>query len=269
MKGVYLALLLSVSVLALLPTMHASYILTGLNTTVVLNQNSSAAVKEVLKVAVTNQSVAQYSQDRLALNLTLSKWQSLIGPSLVEHIINPSGSIYDFNFLPGPLVDSNNGKVAYLTLSYYVTNVTKVNQTGPRLLQYIFDDRVFNFEHAASGEVLGGNTTLTIILPSGSRILSVYPPPDSPSSAFVSNYRNVTSLSWYSDEPLSQFTLSYDVQQSLQSEVLSFFAQAYGYLGGFAYVIIAAAVALFVAYVYLKASRSGAGAGIAKKARKR
>lgn len=248
--------MLSVFAVAFLPSARAGYTVIGINTTVTLNQNTSASVSDILKVSVSNDSISQYSQDRLALNLTLSQWQNLIGPALVEHIINPTGSVYHFNFLPGPLLDvGSSGKIAYLYLTYYVSNVTKVDQTAPRVFNYSFDSAVFNFEHAASGEVLGQNTTLTIILPSSSRIVYVYPPPDSPTSGFLSGYRNVTQLSWYSNEPLSKFTLVYDVQQSLQGEVVSFFGQVYSALGGFIYLIIAAAVAIFIIYTYKRANK--------------
>ncbi len=256
MKQVYLALLLSVFAAGALPSVHAGFTIIGLNTTVTLNPNTSASVTDILRVSVSNDSISQYSQDRLALNLTLSQWQNLVGPALVEHIINPTGSVYHFNFLPGPLLDvGSGGKIAYLYLTYYVSNVTHVNQTAPRVFNYSFDGTVFNFEHAASGEVLGQNTTLTIILPSNSRIVSVYPPPDSPASGFLSGYRNVTQLSWYSNEPLSKFTLVYDVQQSLQGEVVSFFGQVYSALGGFVYLIIAAAIAIFIFYTYKRANK--------------
>lgn len=256
MRQVYLALLLAVFAAVILPSAHAGFTVIGTNTTVSLNLNTSASVTDILKVSVSNSSVSQYSQDRLALNLTLSQWQNLIGPALVEHIINPTGSVYHFNFLPGPLLDVGGGsKIAYLYLTYYVSNVTKVSQTAPRVFNYTFNNEVFNFEHAASGVVLGQNTTLTVVLPAGSKIVSVYPPPDSPASGFLSGYRNVTQFSWYSNEPLSKFTLVYDVQQSLEGEVLSFFGQIYATLGLFIYVIIAAAIAIFIFYTYKRANK--------------
>ncbi len=239
-------------VLALMPFSHASYILTAINTTVSLNQNTSAQVVEILRVSITNTSVAQYSTDRLALNFTLSQWQNIIGSSLIEHIVNPHGSIYDFNFLPGPIVSSTNGKVADLVMSYSVTNVTTVNQTGPRTFVYKFNDDVFNYQNAASGDVLGQNTTLTVTLPQGAKVDDVLPIPDYPSFGFAKSYRNVTELSWDSDEPLSKFVLTYTVTESLQDEVLGFFEHVYSYLGGFAYVIVILAVAALIIYTYLR-----------------
>ncbi|MFI5412269.1 MAG: hypothetical protein ACHQX1_00045 [Candidatus Micrarchaeales archaeon] len=234
---------------------HASYLVTTINTTVSLNTNTSAQVVEILRVSVNNNSVSQYSTDRLALNLTLSQWQTLMGPSLVQHIVNPRGSIYNFDFLPGPLINSANGKIAYLVMSYSVTNVTTINQTGPRTFLYQFNPANFNYQNAVSGQVLGQNTTLHIILPTGARIDRISPPPDVPVAGFEQNYRNVTSLTWSSDESLSAFTLTYTVQESLQDEVLSFFDSLYARLGTFAFVIIILAIALFIIYTYLKARK--------------
>ncbi len=58
-------------------TASASYTVQNLNVTMALKTNTSAQVSEVLKVLVSNASVSQYSTNRLALNLTLSNWQTL------------------------------------------------------------------------------------------------------------------------------------------------------------------------------------------------
>lgn len=234
---------------------HAAFTVLNINTTVTLNQNTSATVTDIIKLSVNGTSVQEYSTDRVALNLSLSQWQNIIGPSLIEHIVNPKGAIYNFNFLPGPLVNESGNKIAYLTLAYSVENVTTVNQTGPRSFVYQFNDNVFNFQHAESGAILGTNTTLTIILPSGSQINEVRPLPDLPALGYEQSYKNATKLVWDSDEPLSQFQLTYTVQQSLQSEVTSFFSQLYSKLGAFSYVIIIVAIVLFVVYTYLKIAK--------------
>jgi hypothetical protein len=251
----YALLGLLFAALLIVPISHASYTVTAINTTVTLNQNTSAQVIEIFNIDVSNQSVNQYTADRLALNLTLSQWQSLIGPQLVEHIVNPRGSIYDFDFLPGPLTTSNNGKVADLVLSYSVTNVTTVTQTGPRNFLYSFDNDVFNFQNAVSGAVLGDNTTLNMVLPEGSRIVKISPNPDYPAFGFTQNYRNVTYFSWNSDESLSSFTLNYVLQESLEQEVVNFFDSVYDVLGAFAYILIIVAIALLILYTYLKAGK--------------
>lgn len=231
---------------------YASYAVTNLNTTVVLNANTSAQVTEVLTVHVSNSSVNQYQTDRIALNLTLSTWQGLIGPLLVQHIINPKSGVYNFKYLPGPLVPDYDGGTAKLIMSYYVNNVTTVKQTAPREFVYSFNKNVFNFEHAASGEVLPPNTTLNIIIPNGAQISTVYPVPDSPVANFTTGYSNTTKFSWFDGEPLSKFSFVFIIHESLSKEVETFFSGVYAALGIFSYVIIGLVIAGFIAYAYFK-----------------
>jgi hypothetical protein len=205
---------------------------------------------------MSNDSAVQYSTNRVALNLTLSDWQSLIGPSLVEHIINPGAGIYNFNFFPGPVIVNRTQNTAYILLSYTINNVTAINQTAPRTLVYTLSSKVFNFEHGASGEVLSPSTTLTVDLPKGAVIKSVpYPLPDYPPLAFTNNYANVTSFSWFYGEPLSKFSLSFVIKEGIQEEVTNFFAGVYKTLGVFTYVAIAAVILAFIIYTYLRAGR--------------
>jgi hypothetical protein len=152
------------------PIANASYTVRNLNVTVTLNQNRSAQVTELLQVSISNASVSQYLTNRVALNLTLSNWQALIGPLLTQHIISPSSSVYNFKFLPGPVTSQNGQHTANIILAYDVNNVTVVNETAPRVFNYKFNPKVFNFEHGVSGEILNQNTTLTIIMPPGSSI---------------------------------------------------------------------------------------------------
>lgn len=235
-------------------SIHASYIVTNLNVTITLNKNTSAQVTELLRVVITNASVGQYSNNRLALNLTLSDWQKLVGPTLVQHIINPKSSLYNFKFLPGPLnVNIFGQNFAYMLMTYEVGNVSIVNQTAPRIFFYRFNSTVFNFEHTVSGQALTPNTTLTIILPPGAQIKSApYPIPDSPAAAFTNNYANTTTFSWFYDEPLSKFTLNWVIIESVQDEVANFFTSVYNYFGVFTYVIIAIVVLFFIIYTYLR-----------------
>ncbi|MEM0154269.1 MAG: hypothetical protein QW814_00325 [Methanothrix sp.] len=231
---------------------YGSYTVTHLNTTVTLNKNTSAQVTEVLTVFVSNSSVNQYETNRIALNLTLSTWQGFIGPLLVQHIINPKSGVYNFKYLPGPLVPQYDGGIAKLIMSYNVNNVTSVKQTAPREFVYSFNKNVFNFEHATSGEVLPANTTLTIVLPSGAQVSEIYPIPDAPVANFTSGYSNTTQFSWFDGEPLSKFTLVFVMHESLTTEVTNFFTSTYNALGVLSYVIIAAIIAGLIAYAYIK-----------------
>ena len=234
----------------------ASYNITGFSTTVTLNTSGSAAVTEVLPVILTNSSISQYNIDRAALNLTLGQWQEILGPTLTQHIINIKKGVHSFKLLPGPVTQSIIGQyVAQVMIVYDVYNVTSVNQTAPRTFNYAFNSSVFNFQHATSGQVLPRNAQLTIILPSGSRLISVFPLPDSPSNLLTAGYADVTQLTWNSGEPLSKFTLTFTTTQSMQAEVIQFFAAIYNALGILTYFIIGIAVLLFILYTYFKAEK--------------
>lgn len=252
------ALSLLFVVLALVPLLglaNASYNVTNVKVNMYLNPNTSAQVNETIQVAISNQSVAQYQANRLALNFTLSQWQKLIGPELQEHILNPKSGIYNFILLPGPVVQSGVNYRADIVLSYDVSNVTTVNQTSPRVFVYTLKSGIFNFQHGASGEVLTPNTTLNITIPTGSKVKTVYPLPDWPPYGVTNNYANVTSVAWYSGEPLSTFNFVFVVTQSIRDEVGTFFSKVYQTLGLYSYLIIAAIIILFVLYVYYRASK--------------
>ncbi len=246
------ALLAGLLAVAALPVSGASYTVTHLNVTLVLDINTSAQVTELLTVEMSNSSVSQYLTNRVALNLTLSDWQELVGPLLVQHIINPSTSVHNFKLLPGSVMSSNGINTAYILVGYTVSNVTSVNQTAPRTFVYDFNPDVFNFEHGASGQVLIPNTTLTIVMPKGAVIKSAYPLPDYPPSAFTSGYKNTTTIAWLYSEPLSKFNLTFVIMESIQTEVTSFFVGIYNALGAFTYVIIAIVVLLVLLYTYLR-----------------
>ena len=234
----------------------ASYSVTNVSTQVTLNQNTSASVREIVTIGLTNSSINSYITDRSALNLTLSNWQAIIGPTLTQHIINPRSGVHKFELLPGPVTTTiTGGHIAQIIMLYSVYNVTDVVETAPRVFFYTFNDSVFNFQHELSGEALPPNTQLTINLPHGAKITSIFPIPDSPANLVISNYTNSTSLSWFNQEPLSKFALSFTIRQSLQAEVLQFFSGVYNALGIFTYIIIGLVVLIFILYTYLKVDK--------------
>ncbi len=252
----YAAIAVLLIALFAIPATYASYSITHIDTVVTLNTNTSASVKETFVVVLTNTSVSQYGSSREALNLTLSNWQAVIGPELVQHIINPKSGVYDFKLFPGPITTNIYGQdQTQLVITYNVRNATSVQEIAPRIFTYSFNRSFFNYEDEVSGQVLIQNTNLTMVLPAGSKITSLYPIPDLPTGLASGNFTNVTSVSWIYQEPLSKFTLTYTTQESLQQEVLSFFTQIYNFFGFFVYVIVVAVVLLFILYTYLKVEK--------------
>lgn len=140
-------------------------------------------------------------------------------------------------------------------MSYSVKNATFINNSAPRIFTHTFNNNVFNFEHAASGEVLSNSTTLTMVLPQGAQVTYIYPTPDYPVSGLESGYSNVTSVSWNRGEPLASFRFTFKTTESLQEEVGNFFQSIRKALGIFTYIIIGIIIILFVLYTYFKASR--------------
>ncbi len=251
-------LLVLVVVALLLPQQaSASYAVTHINVTVDLNSSTTAHVTEIYTLSISNASVSQYETSRLALNLTLSDWQQLVGPVLVEHLINPRKGVTDFEFLPGAAERQPNGAgyLAYILLSYDVPNATARYAIAPRESSYSFDRKVFNFATGASGEVLTQNTSLSMLLPHGANVTALFPLPDSPVYASIHGYAAARDLVWDSAEPLSKFELSYTLTEGMQAEVTAFVAAAYSRLGIGAYLIIAAVILAFVLYTYARARR--------------
>ena len=251
----YLLLAALLFALSISTNAKAYFNVTYINTTVVLGSNTTAHVIENILVYVSNSSVSQYQQDRGALTFTLSDWQKAIGsPTIVQHIVNPTSSITNFTFLPGPLVDINaQGGQAELTMIYYVNNVTNFTNIAPRIFQYNFNDYVFNFQHASSGQILSPDTKLNIRIPYGAQLVSVYPAPDSPPPDTVGSYPNDTTFSWYASEPLSKFRFSYTVQESLQEEVIGYFTYVYKTYTALLYLLLIALIALAAFYALAKA----------------
>lgn len=254
MKNFILFVLL---VIGLAIQVNAYFNVTYLNTTVILQNDTSAHVIETLTLFISNSSVPQYLQYRQAINLTLSNWGNALGtPYLIEHIINPNSSISKFTFLPGPVMRNENGSgVAYLTMNYYVGNVTTKEMIAPRKFEYIFDPKVFNFMHTASGQALYPNSRLNIIIPKSAQIVSIYPAPDYPTPSVPGNYTGYTEFSWFYGEPLAKFTFSYITTESLQQEVLNYFGNLFANYGLVIYILLIILILGIALYLYFKIIR--------------
>lgn len=222
-------LLYSVVACLIATTTLASMNVTYFDTTVILNNSTSAKVVEQFVLNVSNSSVSTYLGDRQAINLSINGWrQALKSDLLIQHIFSPSGSISDFTILPGPLMNQDaQGAQAILTMSYVANNVTTVQNVGPRKFDYVFDSSALNFEHTASGEAIPPNARLNIDIPQGAQVAYVYPAPDYPYPDSFGTYKNATELSWYEGEPLAKFSMSYVVNQPVQAEVVDFFTRMY------------------------------------------
>lgn len=248
-------LLLYIIPLILLSTNASAFMnVTYLNTTVILNKSGSAEVFENLLVNMSNSSVQQYLLDRQSINLTLTQWRSVLHTDLlIQHIFNPNSSIAGFTLLPGPIINNyGQGAQAIITMRYVANNITTEQNIGPRKFLYTFDGAALNFEHVGSGEALQQNARFNIIIPRGTKLVSIYPEPDFPYPNFLGNYGNATSFSWYEGEPLSAFSFSYLSTESLQEEVTKYFINLYGNFTQQIYLLLIILVSIFLVYIYVK-----------------
>ncbi|MGC8662258.1 MAG: hypothetical protein ACP5RT_00510 [Candidatus Micrarchaeia archaeon] len=236
---------------------NAYFNVTYLNTTVILENNTNAHVTEVITIFMSNSSVEQYIRYRQAINLTLSNWNSALGTNyLIEHIINPNSGIFNFTFFPGSVMMNANGSgQAYLTMDYYVGNVTTRQMVAPRKFEYKFNSKVFSFMHTASGEALYPNSRLNIIVPKGAQIISIYPTPDYPSISAFGTYNGYTEFSWLYGEPLEKFSFIYILTETPQQEVLNYFNSLFKEYGLEIYVLFAVIILSIIIYLYLKTVR--------------
>ncbi len=227
---------------------------TYLSTTVFLKNSTTAHVVEGVQVYISNSSISTYNQDRQAFNLSLGSWQRALGgsPYLTQHILNPKSSISNFTFLPGPITPaSNGGGYASLTMSYDASNVTSVVSVAPRQFEYTLNNSVFNFVHTASGQSLLPSARLTILVPNGTQVVTIYPLPDFPQPNQFGKYSG-TSFSWYSGEPLQNFNFVYITTQTPEQEVVQFFNYVYDNYSALVYALVVLAVAAIAAYIYFR-----------------
>ncbi len=243
------------ALIAMLPLTLASayYNITAINTTLILNASTGGRITETYSLFISNSSISQYEASRGAYNYSISDWQSILNtPLLSEHILNTRTGASNVTFLPSALILTSQGGAADLIISYYVYNVTTVNEIAPRQFLYTFNDSVLNFAHTASGQELGPSQRFNILIPKGSRLVSIYPLPDLPPASATGSYTNVTLFSWYSQEPLNSFSFSYITEQSPQQEVLSYFNGIYKNDRQLIYLLGVVILGVFIAYVYLK-----------------
>ncbi len=252
MRGV-VYILAFMSFFYVLSNAYAYYNITYINTTLILNPNQTAHVIEVFTVYASNTSITTYQQNKDAIGVTLSEWQKvLLTSGLEQHILGSGHSFYNFEFLPGPIITVPGGGYATMTMNYYVKNATIIKNIAPRKFEYSFNNSIFNFEQEASGQILPSNTRLNLIIPNGADIVSIYPLPDTPRPNFVGNYSNDTEFSWYTGEPLSQFSFQYVTTESPETEVLNYLNEVYTKYSTEMFLGIGLLIIIGVVYFYRK-----------------
>lgn len=267
MKKVFLLLLL-------ISATFAEFQFQSMDVSIRMLDNGTAKVEERFNFIIFGQYSKQLYEAGLNTN-TLSRWQSITNVSEIKTHISASGSdLSNLLIRPQPLVKSKSGLdvwygqiiVSYDANPYFDKNGKAINGTGvftmdnykPRTTRYILNGNSFNFQRTETGDIkLDEQTTLSITPPSNARIMYVNP--------ITKNLQDskfpvqATTLSW-NGLTLVQFSVIYEVEQSLDREVVEFFLTLQENMRSFLisqegiFALIIAAI-LVLSYFYLRVSQ--------------
>lgn len=236
MKKLFLLLLMFL----LLSVSFAEFKFRSMDISVTLNEDGSANVIEKINImAIGQQSMLDYEA---GFNKnTLSDWQQITNLSEIRNHIStkycdiPPKSIV---IMPQSTQKSKSGMeawhaqiiISYTALPYY-NNSTPINNTGivtmnkykPRTIRYTLNENAFDsLPHTQTGNIkLDETISLTIIPPKSAKIFQV-----NPLTEEMYNTTFPTSskpLKWH-DITLIQFFLVYEIEQTLDKEVVEFFS---------------------------------------------
>ncbi|MDD5337627.1 MAG: hypothetical protein PHS02_04040 [Candidatus ainarchaeum sp.] len=239
-----------------------------------LNEDGSATVEESLNLVVFSQYSMQLYETGYNKN-TLSGWQELTNITEIKvHTSAKDADVRGLIIRPQPLEKSlSAGDVWYAQIildysvyPYYDKSGQPINGTGlveidnykPRTTRYSLNEAAFNLPRTERGDIrLDTDTTLSITPPANSLITYLNPIPRALGS-FKPPARSRT-LSW-NDLTLVQFSLEYEIEESLDKEVLQFFSGLQdsirtSLLSTEGFAAVAIAIILIFSYFYLKFSR--------------
>ncbi len=262
------------AILFLLSLAYADFQLQNLDVAIKLNEDGSAAVEERINVIVFGQYSMQLYESGYNKN-NLASWQDVTNISEIKtHIGANYADTRNIVVRPQPLQKSKSGLdvwygqiiVDYSAYPYYDKNGSVANRTGlvimdnykPRTTRYTLNENAFSFKRTETGDIkLDDTTTLSITPPSNALITIVNPITEDMSNVkFPAPSR---TLKW-SGLTLVQFSLVYEIEQSLDKEVLSFFSDLQQSIRASlsspeGLSAIAVVLVLAAAYFYLRLSR--------------
>lgn len=229
----------------LLSTSFAGFKITAMDVIINVNEDGSADVTENLHLIVTTDYHISLYENGLAQS-DLASWSSLTGLNEVRyHMDNRNVDVQEVVVRPqpvskcNPLADLCHGelRITYHVDAYRNREGEPVNATGlfiadgykPRTTRFTLNSAALGFEQSELGDViLGENQRLTFVLPGRVSILEVSPLPEDMDAASLDVVRE---LSW-ENTVLAHFRISFETEDSLDTEVLEFFMDARGWVTG-------------------------------------
>jgi len=199
-----------------------------------VEEDGSGHVIETITLYVDGEESMQTYSDYLSYGSNdIVDWQGVLGVSdLRYHIGGSNVIIEDLVITAGPFYSLNDyAKTALvdIRLDYNVkgpidddptTDLFYVEQIKPRTKQYTFNKKSLLFEQDSGDVILPPLTKFKIILPSNVLITNVKPIPVNFEGTVP--YYDQSTLEWKTVR-LTEFTLIYEKEESLESEIVKFF----------------------------------------------
>ncbi len=252
----------------------AEFQLQNLDVSIKMNADGSAAVEERINLIIFGQYSRQLYESGFNTN-TLSKWQEISNITEIKiHISARSTDIRNVLIRPQPLQRSLSlsdvwyGQIilSYSAYPYYDADGKVANSTGivlmdkykPRTTRYVLNDNSLNFARTETGAIkLDEVITLSITPPQNAMITYVNP---ITSDMHDANFPALSRTLEWSGLTLVQFSLEYEVEQTLDKEVVQFFSDVQqnirvGLLSSEGIAALTLAAILVLSYFYLRISR--------------
>lgn len=227
-----------------LPQAFASFEERSLLVSFALNPDGSAHVQETLSIYISGQQSIDLYEGSVVFN-DLSSWRTRTGiEDLQNHVTRAVTSLETFRIRPQPVENCNMvAKTCFASIVWeYDVYPISPNQSGllktdsykPRTTLYRLNTEALNFPVSKTGDIiLAKGTTLHIEIPAGAERISFSKIPASlPDGEASFRFDSKTNKRYYigtvrafewSGETLPQFDLSYEIEGSLDDEMLNFF----------------------------------------------
>jgi hypothetical protein len=225
-------------VLLLAATAAADFQLMNLSVNVDVRSDGTAIVTETVRLSMDSGSPIIY--DTAMTGSDLSSWRTKTKLDIRFHFNRDVTDISEVSIMAQPR-DGCYGCVrevctlcyGTLIIRYKLSPITdkagsglfQMNRFKPRTTNYSINPDALSFEFSSPGNiVLPDNTRLTIRLPDGAVVTSVNPLPEGMASTGTTfPLYDATSFSWSGRTTLSNFGLSFQIEEPLSVEVMDFF----------------------------------------------
>ncbi|MEW6528489.1 MAG: hypothetical protein AB1391_01225 [Candidatus Micrarchaeota archaeon] len=255
-------------ILLLANFVFAGFQLQDFEITIKLNEDGNANVEEKIRIMINDSYSRQLYESGYDKN-ALSNWQEITNIDEIKiHLNRKNVDLKNIIILPQPPRKSISEDIwftqiiiSYIASPYYdkdgnITNntgITKIEKYKPRTTRFTLNESAFNLQRTENGDIrLDKKTTISFILPTNAIIVNINPK--------IENLNTTSKTLNWSGLTLVQFSLIYEIEQSLDKEVVGFFSDFQKNISAIRFgqeelTALAIAVILICSYFYLKISR--------------